>query len=272
MPNWTELTKKIERLLRLKDFPIAFKLLEDEGELKKNPWVRISKTKHTLCQYITKVRTHDWTVGVTAGNLATPICAYMLGFVEEPQIVKDGTYRTIKWFKSVEESKKFEKTFPHLPFGKNKALIMAPLVYNPFDPDIVLIYANPAQMIVLINALQYENYQVMEMFCVGESSCSDVIARCYTNKKPQISIPCYGERRYGGLQDDELAIALPIKMYEKAVKGLEELYKRGIRYPIPFYGAEVDPSPGLFDAYGGKSHAKRVKKKLKRKNKSENQI
>jgi uncharacterized protein (DUF169 family) len=136
MPDWTELTKKIERLLRLKDFPVAFKLLEDENELKKNPWVRISKTKQTLCQYI------------------------------------------IKWFKSIDESKKFEKTFPHLPFGKYKALIMGPLVYNPFDPDIILIYANPAQMIVLINALQYEDYQVMEMFCVGESSCSDVIARC----------------------------------------------------------------------------------------------
>ena len=75
--------------------------------------------------------------------------------------------------------------------------------------------------------------------------------------------------RYGGLQDDELAIAIPADMYEKAVKGLEELYKRGIRYPIPFYGAEVDPTPGLFDAYGGgRSHATRVKKKLKQKNNS----
>lgn len=267
MPNWTKLTKRIERLLRLKDFPVAFKLLENKEELKKNPWVRISKTKQTLCQYITKVRTHDWTVGVTEENLATPICAYMLGFIEKPQLVKSGTYRVIKWFKTIEEAKKFEETFPTLPFGKYKALIMAPLVYNPFDPDIILIYANPAQMIVLINALQYEDYKVMEMFCVGESSCADVIARCFINKRPQISIPCYGERRYGGLQDDELAIAIPADMYEKAGNGLEELYKKGIRYPIPFYGAEIDPTPGLFDAYGGKSHARKVKKKIEREKK-----
>jgi hypothetical protein len=52
------------------------------------------------------------------------------------------------------------------------------------------------------------------------------------------------------------------------VKGLEELYKRGIRYPIPLYGAEIDPSPGLFDAYGGKSHAKKVEKKMKKKKES----
>jgi uncharacterized protein (DUF169 family) len=33
---------------------------------------------------------------------------------------------------------------------------LAPLVYGPFDPDIVLICAHPAQMMLLINALQAE--------------------------------------------------------------------------------------------------------------------
>ncbi len=61
---------------------------------------------------------------------------------------------------------------------------MAPLVYDPFEPDIVLIYGNPAQMILLINALQFEDYEVMQFHCVGESSCSDAIARCYLTGKP----------------------------------------------------------------------------------------
>ena len=35
-------------------------------------------------------------------------------------------------------------------------------VYNPFEPDIVLIYANPAPMMLMIrNALQFEDYEVM---------------------------------------------------------------------------------------------------------------
>jgi len=33
MGKWAELTKKMERYLRLKSFPVAFKLLEDEKDL-----------------------------------------------------------------------------------------------------------------------------------------------------------------------------------------------------------------------------------------------
>ncbi|MHA1650403.1 MAG: DUF169 domain-containing protein [Candidatus Helarchaeota archaeon] len=251
MPDWTDLTKKLEQYLRLKTFPIAFKLLENEEDLYKNKWCRIAEEKATLCQLITRVRCFDWTVGAKIESFATPICPYMLGLVEKPQMVKDGTYRAIKWFKKLEDSKKFEDTFPTVPFGKYKAVMMAPLVYNPFDPDIILIYGNPAQMILIINALQYRDYERLQFFCVGESSCADYIAQCYLTKKPSLTIPCYGERRFGHAQDDEMVIAIPAEMLEKLVKGLKFLYGRGIRYPIPYYGCEVDPTPGLFDAYGG---------------------
>ena len=128
---------------------------------------------------------------------------------------------------------------------------MAPLVYNPFEPDLVLIYANPAQMMLLINALQFEDYEVMQFFCVGESSCSDAIARCYLTGKPSLTIPCYGERRYGHAQDEDLVMAIPAGMMDKALRGLEALYRRGIRYPISYAGAEQDLTTAFPMSYGG---------------------
>ena len=125
------------------------------------------------------------------------------------------------------------------------------MVYNPFDPDLVLIYANPAQMMLLINALQFEDYEVMQFYCVGESSCSDAIARCYLTGKPSLTIPCYGERRYGHAQDDDLVMAIPAGMMAKACKGLEALYRRGIRYPISYAGAEQDLTAAFPMSYGG---------------------
>jgi uncharacterized protein (DUF169 family) len=261
LPDWTDLTKKLEQYLRLKTFPVAFKLLETEEELDANKWVRVADEKLTLCQLISRVRYFDWTVGAKVENFATPICSYMLGLLEKPQMVKDGTYRAIKWFKKIEDSQEYERQFPALPFGKYKAAILAPLVYNPFDPDIVLIYGNPAQMILIINALQYKDYERLQFFCVGESSCVDYIAQCYHTKKPSLTIPCYGERRYGHAQDDELVIAIPAEMLKKLVKGLKFLYGRGIRYPIPYYGCEVDPTSGLFDAYGGSRKYKKQRVK-----------
>jgi dephospho-CoA kinase len=90
----------------------------------------------------------------------------------------------------------------------------------------------------------------MQFFCVGESSCSDVIARCYLDGKPSLSIPCYGERRYGHAQDDELVMAIPAAMMDKALRGLEALYKRGVRYPISYAGVEADVAGAFPASYG----------------------
>lgn len=251
MTDWKKLTRKMELLLRFKTFPVAFKLLEDVEELENNKWVRRLNRKASLCQLITIVRTFDWTIGAKADEL-TPMCSSIIGLGETPSWIKDGSFRRVVWTKTKEDAKKCEDSIPRIPTGKYKAVMLAPLVYNPFDPDIVLIYANPAQMILLINAIQFENYERMHFFCVGESSCSDAIAQCYLTKKPSLTIPCYGERRYGHAQNDELVMGLPGEMIEKIVQNLEALYKRGIRYPISYYGAEMDPSKGLLKGYAGK--------------------
>ena len=102
---------------------------------------------------------------------------------------------------------------------------------------------------LLINSLQFEDYEVMQFHCVGESSCSDAIARCYLDGKPSLTIPCYGERRYGHAQDDDLVMAIPAGMMEKALRGMETLYRRGIRYPISYAGAELDITSAFPMAY-----------------------
>lgn len=243
--GWESLIRTLERLLRLRSFPVAFKMLENKAELDTIPFLRRPNHPMTLCQMINLVRNFDWTVGADDADFVIPSCPIMLGLREKPPIYQDGTFRSIVWVKNREDGKRYEAGIPQLPVGQYQAVAMAPLVYDPFEPDIVLLYGNPAQMILLINALQFEDYEVMEFFCVGESSCSDAIARCYLDNRPFLSIPCYGERRYGHAQDDEMVMALPADRMQKAVRGLEALYRRGVRYPISFAGAEAD-SRSLF--------------------------
>jgi uncharacterized protein (DUF169 family) len=66
---------------------------------------------------------------------------------------------------------------------------------------------------------------------------------------PALSIPCYGERRFGHAADDELAIGLPAKECPRILTNLETLYKRGIRYPISCFGAQVSPRDALAAVY-----------------------
>ena len=248
--DWEKPVRRLELLTRLKSFPVAFKLLEDEEALSEIPFVRRLQHKSTLCQLINLVRNFDWTVGADLDDFMSPMCPSIIGLTDLPEYMKDGTFRSIVWTKSRADGKKYENSIPRLPAGKYRAVAMAPLVYNPFDPDIVLIYANPAQMMLLINSLQFEEYEVMQFHCVGESSCSDAIARCYLSGKPALTIPCYGERRYGHTQDDELVMALPVQVMDKLMTGLEAMYKRGIRYPISYAGAETDVTRAFPAAYG----------------------
>ena len=262
--DWEKVVRRMEQLLRLKSFPVAFKMLAEKEELAQIPFLRRTQHKSTLCQMITQVRSFDWTVGADLDDFLFDACPSILGLCDNPEICKDGTFRSIVWVKTKKDGKKYEASIPRLPMGKYKAVVMAPLVYKPFEPDIVLIYANPAQMILLINALQFEDYEVMQFFCVGESSCSDAIVRCYDTGKPSLTIPCYGERRYGHAQDEDMVMAIPGTMMTKALAGLEALYRRGVRYPISYAGAEGDVGPMFPASYAGLED---VSKKLKGKGK-----
>ena len=123
--------------------------------------------KRTLCQLITLVRNFDWTVGADLDDFLSPVCPSIIGLTDTPEMHKDGTFRSIVWVKTREDGRKYEASIPRLPTGKYEAVAMAPLVYNPFEPDIVLIYANPAQMMLLINSLQFEDYEVMRFTAWG---------------------------------------------------------------------------------------------------------
>jgi len=249
--DWEKMIRRFERLLRLKSFPVAFKMLEKKEELQSIPFLRRPQSKMTMCQMINLVRNFDWSVGADLDDFLFSSCSSILGLQDLPETHKNGTFRNIVWVATKEDGRKFEKAIPRLPVGRYEALAMAPLVYNPFEPDIVLIYANPAQIMMLINAIQFSDYEVMQFSCVGESSCSDAIVRCYQDGKASVGIPCYGERRFGHAQDDEMVIAIPADLMAKTLSGLEALYRRGVRYPISFSGAESNVAPVFPPTYLG---------------------
>ncbi|HIE07476.1 MAG TPA: dephospho-CoA kinase [Desulfarculaceae bacterium] len=250
-PDWEKIVRRLERLLRLRSFPVAFKMLEKKTELENIPFLRRPQSKMTMCQMINMVRNFDWSIGADLDDFISSACSSVLGLEELPETHRDGTFRNIVWVASKSDARKFEASIPRLPTGRYEALAMAPLVYKPFDPDIILIYANPAQMIILVNALQFADYEVFKFYCVGESSCADAIVRCYQEGKPSLALPCYGERCYGHTQDDELVMALPRDLLVKALSGLEALYRRGVRYPISFAGSGCDLTDVFPPAYLG---------------------
>ncbi len=249
MTDWARITSEVERLLRLRTYPVAYKRLEKLEELDKIPKVRRYDRNFTFCQVPALVRRGGWTVGVTRGNMGER-CARIHGLApttEEAIENEANLFATYTWFANVEEARKQMAVYPLIPPGE--ALVLAPLASGKFDPDVVLIYGNTAQMMLLMNGLQFTDYERFQFFFIGEGSCADGLAECYVNGKPSLAIPCYGERRFGGVTEDELVLAVPPGMMEKAVEGMQALWNRGLRYPIMYYGPECDPSEAQARAY-----------------------
>ena len=248
MTDWAELTREMERLLRLSTYPVAYKRLEKAEELEKIPKVRQFDRNFTFCQLPTLVRRGGWTIGVTRNNF-NERCARIHGLAAttEEEISLEADCFATAWFATVEEARKQMAVYPLIPPGE--ALVLAPLASGKFEPDVILVYGNPAQLMLLMNALQFKDYERFQFFFIGEGACADGLAQCYTSGKPALAIPCFGERRFGGVSEDEMVLALPPGMMGKAVEGLQALWSRGLRFPIMYFGPECDPSAAMARVY-----------------------
>jgi uncharacterized protein (DUF169 family) len=106
--DWQKPIRRLERLMRLRSFPVAFKLLENKKALSEIPFLRRISHKSTLCQMINLVRNFDWTLGADAQDFVSMMCPSIIGLSDIPDYMKDGTFRSIVWTKSRSDGKKYE--------------------------------------------------------------------------------------------------------------------------------------------------------------------
>ena len=104
-----------------------------------------------------------------------------------------------------------------------------------------------------INGLQWSGYKTLRLGRGRRIACADSWGRALATGKASLSIPCFAERRYGGVLDDEMLMALPPDDLPKAIAGMEALAKNGLRYPFPQYGIQNDARAGLGASYPAKT-------------------
>jgi uncharacterized protein (DUF169 family) len=246
--DWAGLSQEVERWLHLKASPVAYKRLEAAAELDEIAEVVPLNRHASFCQVPAMVRNMGLTISATRDNFGDR-CARINGLAPttEKQLAWETEQFANSWFANAEEARKQMAAYPLVPPGE--AIVLAPLAAGKFEPDVILIYGNPAQMMFLMNGLQFRDYERFQFFFIGEGSCADGLAQCYTTGKPALAIPCLGERAFGAVTEDELVMALPPAMMSKAVEGLRALKSRGVGYPINYLGPVCDPSSALTMIY-----------------------
>ena len=249
--NWNELVDSLYRLLRLKTTPIGMKLFETVEEMEAVPRIRRPNAIHTTDQVVAQAARLGWTVGITNDDLVGAQCGAVIGLHPQDEAWRSGKNMSGVWFETDEDARDHQEAMDVVPYGTYTAMAVSPLASGRLDPpDIAMIYATPGQMMIFINGLQWSGYRKFEWSVVGESACADSWGRALATGEPSLAIPCFAERRYGGVLDDELLIALPPKYLPRAIAGMERLSANGLRYPIPQYGIQSDARAGLAVSYG----------------------
>jgi uncharacterized protein (DUF169 family) len=251
--DWNAIVDDLNRYLRLRSIPIGMKLFETVAEMEAIPKIRRPRTKHTTDQIVAQARQLGWTVGITMDDLIGAQCGAVIGLHPQDAEWLAGTRQAGVWYKTVEDSSAKQHAMDCVPYGRYQAMAVAPLTSNRLNPpDICLIYGTPGQMIFFINGLQWTGYKKLSFTSVGESACADSWGKALKTREPALTIPCYAERRYGGVADDELLMAIPPSYLPKVIDGLANLSKNGLRYPVPPYGIQSDAGAGLAVSYSDK--------------------
>ncbi len=249
--DWTAIVDDLNRHLRLKAIPFGMKLFERVEDMMAIPKIRRPQSIHTTDQIVAQAARLGFTVGITREDLVGAQCGAVIGLHPQDDEWLSGQRMAGVWFASVQDSASHQAAMNVVPFGRYRAMAVSPLTAKRLDPpDICLFYGTPGQMIFFINGLQWSGYKRFDWSVVGESACADSWGRALRTREPSLSIPCYAERRYGGVQDEEMLMALPPEYLPKAIAGMNALAKNGLRYPIPPYGIQSDARAGLGASYG----------------------
>jgi uncharacterized protein (DUF169 family) len=131
------------------------------------------------------------------------------------------------------------------------ALLLAPLGRTAVEPDSVVIYGNPAQVMRLVQAWVYRSGERVPGHFGGKVECSEYLVAPFKTGAPRVAIPGMGDRIFSMTQDDEMVFGLPGKGLAALVQGLREAgSKIGARYPVTFYQNFQPEFPKPYKALG----------------------
>lgn len=248
--DYPALVDELTRILKLRTIPIGMQRFAKAEDMEAIPRIRRPKDKMTMDQIVGQARLIGWTVGVTYEDLMGPQCGTPVGLHPRNGEFLSGKHMVGVWYGTPEDASAHQAAMD-VPedSGRCEAVAVSPLVSGRLEPEICLLYGTPGQMIFFINGLQYTGYKKLEFTVVGESACADSWGKALKTGEPALSLPCFAERRFGGVADDELLMALPPKFLPRVVEGLRALNKNGFRYPFSSWGVQASPMESFRVSY-----------------------
>jgi len=236
MNQYQEADSVLQRYLRLMTFPIGLSMVETEEHLPPAYRPLVAKSPQVpACQVISYARRYGWKALIRAQDNTCPLGALALGFAAPKPELMDGSAEVPSWVRTREARAKVAQQIPKLPFGAYRYMIAAPLESVDFEPQMVIIYGNPAQMMRLVQASICMTGDPVVSSSVGAVGCGGYISRTLLSGECQMVVSGAGDRIFALTQDHEMCFSIPGARLQDVLFGLKETYQYGMRYPTPSY-------------------------------------
>jgi uncharacterized protein (DUF169 family) len=236
----TDLTKFQDTLVkhvRLGNFPVAVKMVkqgEPLPERVKRPAQDMQITVAT-CQTIAMARRYGWVLAIGDEDISCPLTAVAFGFRRPSEFYVKGQACAGMYTETEEAGRHSEERVEKFSFGEYQYILVAPLHRAVFDPEVIIVYANPAQILRLLTAALWKSGGRLTSSFGGRIDCAEEIIVPLRSEKCEVILPCYGDRIFAQTQDHEMAFSIPTSRVGEIIGGLEGTHKGGVRYPIPSF-------------------------------------
>lgn len=239
-----ELNEAINFYIRPQTFSVAIRLYEKEEKIPEKVRIphRDLDTAIPTCQAVALSRRYGWTVALGREDESCPHGYYVLGFTKGESYL-DGSSGEAAGVGSREEVTMITQNVTGLPYGKYEFMVTTPLQNCTFEPHVIVVYGDPAQIVRLIQGSFLATGKPVTTPVFGGVACGAYLARTMVTDDCQVVVPGAGDRFFALTQDHEMVFSMPWSKAEKVAKGLEKGHKIGWRFPTPsmFRFADVLP-------------------------------
>lgn len=224
----------IANYVRPDTFPLAIRMLTPGEPIPEDVRVpsRSLKEQWIVCQSIGVARRYGWGIAVGRDDVICPLSAIAFGFRKPNDEYLKGFAAVGMYCENDEAAAKLEASTWKFEPGTYDYVCVTPLSRARFEPHVVAVYANSAQVLRMVHAALYRRGGRVASTTGGRLDCAEIVIQTMATNEPKVILPCTGDRVFGMAQDTEMVFACPWGFADEIVAGLEGTHKGGIRYPI----------------------------------------
>ena len=217
-----EIASKLTKILRLKNQPVAVKLVKKEDSLEGLPPEPSMKMRY--CQLVMEAK-KGTSFTLTKDSISCPAAAAAFGLLPLPEKIEKGTMlKALGLFDSEEAAAELMSKMPRLPLGGFKAVSAAPLSEAGFTPDVVVMEEEPEKIMwISLASLHEKGGRLSFDTGVFQACCVDATVEPYLREDINASFGCYGCRDATDIGDGEGLIGIPYGKLHEILESLERL-------------------------------------------------